>query len=100
MAGNPKYHTTAYRKLREKILIRDQSICQYCGQYGNTIDHIIPLSKGGLDIEDNLCVACNRCNSGKRDRIAPGSFLSDRAKPTTPTGNSFSENKTERHYFA
>ena len=54
MAGNPKYHTTAYRKLREKILVRDNYTCQYCGQLGNTIDHIIPLSKGGLDIEDNL----------------------------------------------
>ena len=99
MAGNPKYHTTAYRKLREKILIRDQYICQYCGQYGNTIDHIFPLSKGGLDIEDNMCCACVKCNSGKRDRTAPGAFLSAPPKPTTPTGKSFSENQTKRHYF-
>jgi 5-methylcytosine-specific restriction endonuclease McrA len=26
------------------------------------IDHIIPLSKGGVTEFDNLCLACHRCN--------------------------------------
>ena len=94
-----EYDKTHYKKLREKVLIRDCYTCFYCGQEANTVDHIFPISKGGLSIEDNMIAACNRCNSGKRDRIAPGSFLSAPGKPTTPIGN-FIDGKTEttRHY--
>jgi hypothetical protein len=35
-----------------------------------TIDHIVPQSLGGASTEDNLCLACWRCNLIKRDRIA------------------------------
>lgn len=34
-----------------------------------TIDHIIPQALGGTSTEDNLCLACWRCNLLKRDRI-------------------------------
>ena len=33
-----------------------------------TIDHIIPRAKGGVSNEDNLCLACSRCNGRKRDQ--------------------------------
>lgn len=33
-----------------------------------TIDHVIPLSKGGTNWPANLRPACRPCNSGKRDR--------------------------------
>ncbi|KKM95288.1 hypothetical protein LCGC14_1189640 [marine sediment metagenome] len=32
------------------------------------IDHIIPVSRGGVDLMENLMPACRRCNSSKRDR--------------------------------
>ncbi|MCB0003834.1 MAG: HNH endonuclease, partial [Anaerolineae bacterium] len=35
-----------------------------------TIDHIVPQALGGSSDEDNLCLACWRCNLLKRDRIA------------------------------
>ena len=63
MPSNPAYNKTAYRKLREKILVRDNYTCYYCGLPGKSIDHLIPLSKGGIDHEDNMVVACTRCNS-------------------------------------
>ena len=43
-----EYDKTHYKKLREKVLIRDGYICYYCGQEANTVDHIVPISKGGV----------------------------------------------------
>ena len=94
-----EYDKTHYKVMREKVLIRDGYICYYCGREANTVDHIIPISKGGISSEDNMIAACHRCNSGKRDRIAPGSFLREPRKPTTPIGIFIPENgSTKRHY--
>jgi 5-methylcytosine-specific restriction endonuclease McrA len=94
-----EYDKTHYKVMREKVLIRDGYICYYCGQEANTVDHIIPISKGGISSEDNMIAACHRCNSGKRDRIAPGSFLRDAGKPTTPIGIFIpGTGSTKRHY--
>jgi len=46
--------------------------CPYCGEYMNrrtkTLDHMVPLSKGGLHGTANVIICCNRCNSAKRNR--------------------------------
>ena len=46
--------------------------CPYCGEYMNrrtkTLDHMVPLSKGGLHGTVNVIICCSRCNSTKRDR--------------------------------
>ena len=43
--------------------------CVYCGKTGRqTIDHIIPISRGGNGDWGNLAAACLSCNSGKADR--------------------------------
>ena len=43
-----------------------QNECAYCGNNKKiTIDHVIPLSKNGLDAVNNVVPACNRCNSSK-----------------------------------
>ena len=60
-----EYDKTHYRKLREKVLIRDAYTCYYCGQEANTVDHIIPMSKGGMSSDENMIAACTRCNSSK-----------------------------------
>jgi len=94
-----EYDKTHYKKLRDKVLHRDNFTCFFCGQDANTADHIIPISKGGISSEDNMVAACHRCNSGKRDRIAPGSFLRRSSLPTTPIGIFLPENgETKRHY--
>ena len=63
-------------KLRQKIKERDNYTCQLCevSVYDQDlllleIDHIIPLSKGGLSTEDNLQTLCWKCNRSKSDKI-------------------------------
>ncbi len=55
------------RPNRRNLLLRDDHTCQYCGFSGPaaelTVDHIVPLSRGGTgDRWENLVVACKRCN--------------------------------------
>lgn len=41
--------------------------CLYCGATEDlTLDHIVALANGGAHSEDNLVVACRKCNSSKR----------------------------------
>lgn len=49
-------------KIKEKVLIRDNYVCHYCGDIAHTIDHIIPQSKGGKSNEENLVACCEYCN--------------------------------------
>ncbi len=61
------------RPNRRNLLLRDNYTCQYCGFQGHanelTVDHIVPISRGGApDKWDNLVVACKRCNWKKADR--------------------------------
>jgi 5-methylcytosine-specific restriction endonuclease McrA len=42
--------------------------CAYCGAVGKmTVDHVLPLFRGGLDDPANAVPACGRCNSSKSD---------------------------------
>ncbi len=61
--------------LRYKVLKRDNFRCVMCGRSPATeqgcelhVDHIIPFSKGGKTILDNLRSACRECNLGKGNR--------------------------------
>jgi HNH endonuclease len=39
--------------------------CYYCGGVPNSVDHVIPRSKGGDDTRGNLVPSCFRCNQMK-----------------------------------
>ena len=56
---------------RKKIA---KGICYYCGKYVGsnnlTMDHLVPLARGGLSIRANLVPACKECNSKKKDSLA------------------------------
>jgi 5-methylcytosine-specific restriction endonuclease McrA len=59
-------------RLRFRILMRDGFTCRSCGKgpYKELgvelhVDHIIPWSKGGETVEDNLETKCKKCNLGK-----------------------------------
>jgi 5-methylcytosine-specific restriction endonuclease McrA len=44
-------------------------VCAYCGGKYETIDHVIPLARGGSNWPANLRPACKRCNSSKGDKL-------------------------------
>lgn len=56
------------KKFKRYILMRDQYTCHFCGEYGDTIDHLLPRAKGGHTTPLNCVCACNLCNQSKADR--------------------------------
>lgn len=64
-------------KYKKIIYARSGGRCQICGCKlpfeKMSIDHIIPLAKGGDDLMDNLQCACKVCNVIKQDFL-PGDF--------------------------
>lgn len=56
---------------RVKIYNKGKGRCAICGKFvpydSFTVDHIIPLAKGGTNAMDNLQVACSVCNLIKQD---------------------------------
>uniref|UniRef100_A0A803MN23 HNH nuclease domain-containing protein n=1 Tax=Chenopodium quinoa TaxID=63459 RepID=A0A803MN23_CHEQI len=51
---------------RKNIFYRDDYMCQYCKVTNNlTIDHVVPIARGGKWEWENLVTACIRCNSKK-----------------------------------
>lgn len=59
-------------RLRATVLIRDACTCRMCGvsparNPGTVlhVDHVIPWSKGGATVEENLRTLCDRCNIGR-----------------------------------
>lgn len=53
---------------RRGVLVRDNFTCAYCGNPGNTIDHVLPRALGGLSTFENCVTACVSCNHKKSDR--------------------------------
>lgn len=58
----------ARRNLLKKWKRQGRS-CAYCTAPVTTVDHVIPLSRGGTNYEGNLVPCCKRCNSQKSDRL-------------------------------
>lgn len=58
---------------RRNIFIRDHYTCQYCGRRPGkddlTIDHIVPKSRGGRTVWENVALACTTCNTKKGNRL-------------------------------
>jgi len=53
---------------RRDILDRDRRNCAFCGRRGETVDHVVPRSRGGRDTWENLVACCTKCNNDKGDR--------------------------------
>ena len=47
-----------------------KGVCHYCnkevGRDGLTMDHIVPISRGGLSTKGNVVAACKKCNNAKK----------------------------------
>lgn len=54
-----------------RLYILQYGICRYCDNYLTTkftIDHMIPLSRGGDNYPNNLALTCSFCNYSKHDK--------------------------------
>lgn len=65
---------TEEQKLR--IQAKSDDKCVWCGKkvflgYKGTVDHFIPIKKGGTNDEVNLVLMCNDCNESKGSKIVP-----------------------------
>ena len=63
-------------KLRMRVLFRDNFTCKLCGRGPHNTpdcvihaDHILPFSKGGKTIEENLRALCADCNLGRGNQL-------------------------------
>jgi len=62
------------RFIQEKVRRRANFLCEYCHTDERwqlvqfTIDHIIPISEGGIGELENLALACFHCNRKKSDK--------------------------------
>ncbi|CAN8244545.1 unnamed protein product [Cochlearia groenlandica] len=70
---------------RKNILLRDDYTCQYCSARENlTIDHVIPISRGGQWTWQNLVAACSRCNSKKGQKTVEEAHMKLHKTPKEP----------------
>lgn len=63
---------------------RDRGLCAYCGRPGNSVDHVVPRSRGGGTTWENTVVACNPCNNRKRDRTPAEAGMRLLVQPHVP----------------
>jgi 5-methylcytosine-specific restriction endonuclease McrA len=56
---------------RRALFARDGWRCVYCGTGGGrlTLDHVVPRSRGGASVWENVVTACAPCNLRKGDRL-------------------------------
>lgn len=71
---------------KKNVFKRDRYTCQYCGAGGGnlTLDHVVPRSRGGATVWENVVVACQRCNAKKGDRPLHETSLSLIRQPYRP----------------
>jgi len=72
---------------RQKVRKRAGNRCEYCLCHQDyvmgwlQIDHVKPISRGGSDTEDNLCLACELCNQCKWTKTEGIDPLSGKSVP-------------------
>ena len=69
---------------KSAIKARD-GMCAYCGGAPETIDHIVPRSRGGTLSWENAVAACIRCNHRKADRTPSEAGMRLLVAPVQPT---------------
>ena len=64
-------HTVRFS--RANIYLRDNGQCAYCEEIVEktkaTVDHVLPVSKGGKSTWENCVTACGHCNALKSDAV-------------------------------
>lgn len=50
----------------------------------DSLDHVVPRSRGGEHVWENVVAACRSCNARKRDRLVSETSMALRRRPTAP----------------
>jgi 5-methylcytosine-specific restriction endonuclease McrA len=83
---NPRKHMVRFN--RNNVFLRDHHACQYCGQKPGaqrlTLDHVIPVVKGGPKSWENIVSACRPCNLRKGGRTPEEAGMRLRTTPRQP----------------
>lgn len=84
-----RYYVRVPRRLhvapsRKAVFLRDGHACQYCGRAAENVDHVVPRSRGGKHVWDNVVAACRRCNARKENRLPAEVGLRLPRRPATP----------------
>ncbi|HET6210970.1 MAG TPA: HNH endonuclease [Jatrophihabitans sp.] len=86
-----RYVRVPYRRqvplTRRAVLARDAHRCVYCAVRADTIDHVVPRSRGGRNEWTNVVAACARCNHRKGDRLLGEIGWSLSRTPTQPSAS-------------
>jgi hypothetical protein len=72
-----------------KLFARDRGVCAYCGGSFHfedlTREHIVPVSRGGIDSWMNCITACRACNGHKSNRLPEEAHMSLLYLPYVPS---------------
>ena len=71
---------------RAGLMHRDRYRCAYCGARAETVDHVVPRSRGGQHTWQNCVASCAKCNHRKADRLLSELGWRLRVVPTAPRG--------------
>ncbi|WP_327148044.1 HNH endonuclease [Nocardia sp. NBC_01329] len=71
---------------RAALMQRDRYRCGYCGGKAETIDHVIPRSRGGEHSWENCVASCAPCNHRKADKLLSELGWTLRAPLVSPRG--------------
>jgi len=84
-----KIYNREVKLTRKNVFSRDKYLCVYCGRkvtnLSGTIDHIIPKSRGGKNIWENVVTACFNCNMKKKDKLLNECGMKLPYKPIKPS---------------
>ncbi len=71
---------------RRALFARDGWRCVYCGTTSGrlTLDHVLPRSRGGESVWENVVTACAPCNHRKGNRTAEEAHMELRFLPKPP----------------
>lgn len=71
LAGNTTEEEMLTQEQWEEVVNKYGGKCAYCGReiVHPTIDHVIPISRGGKHAKDNVVPACVHCNIVKNDKL-------------------------------
>ena len=65
-----------WAKVRRHVLNDENWKCRFCHGYGNEVDHIVAMSRGGKEYDrDNLQVLCRSCHIEKTRKERGGKRL-------------------------